>query len=338
LNRSNLVPNVFFRRQLGKYLADDEKARVLLTAHQIPHSVLTTDEYTESIKLASLANTVWRSANDESSGGAYKKLPFGFFKMLCHAGSNCKNLQSLIYRSCEFCRLMGEELQFSIEVKGEEAILIMDQKLPCETSLPTNHDYFIMTLSTVLIRWFSWMIGEPIKLDRVEFSFPMFALLDDFEEIYSCAVKFEHRANHIVFSNGFLNKPVIASIEKLPSLLINAPHCFLSHYRQLQTVAEQVRKILAESSEFTQLKLVDIALQLNFSSATLTRKLKAENISFMEIKDRLRKHKAMSLLRTTDLSVTSISYSLGFSEASSFTRAFKKWTGDSPNEYRIQVG
>jgi len=334
LNHYHLVPNVFFRRQLGKYLFDEEKARSLLLAHNIPLSVLTSDDYTESKKLASLANTVWRSLDDESTNGALKRLPLGFFKMLCRACGDCINLHSIIHRSCDFFRLISDEYKFSLEVKGEEAILVMGHKAQDGSILPKNNDYFIMCLTIVLTRWFSWMIDEAIKLERVEFQFSAFALPEDFEAIFQSTVEFNHRSNCVVFSNDFLNKPVVNSQDKLPALLINAPHCFLSHYRTDNSTAEQVRKILVQSEEFSQLKLLDISQKLNTSTATLTRKLKAENASFMEIKDRIRKHKAMSLLRNLELPIAEISYLLGFSEVSALTRAFKKWTGESPAEYR----
>lgn len=334
LNHNHLVPNIFFRRQLGKYLLDEEKAKSLLLAHGIPLSVLTSDEYTESSKLASLANTVWRSLDDESTNGAIKRLPFGFFKMLCRACGDCSNLHSIIHRSCDFFRLISDEYKFSLEVKGEEAIFILGHDSLADNLLPKNNDYFIMCLAIVLTRWFAWMIDEAIKLDRVEFQFSAFALPEDFEAIYHSAVTFNHRSNCIVFSKDFLTKPVVASQHKLPALLINAPHCFLGHYKQANSTAEQVRKILIQNEALLQFKLADISQQLNTSTATLTRKLKAENTSFMEIKDRTRKHKAMVLLRSLELPIAEISYSLGFSEASAFTRAFKKWTGDSPVEYR----
>lgn len=328
------VPNVFFRRQLGHYLLDREKAKSLLSAHDIPLSVLTTDSYTDSKKLASLANTIWRAMDDESTGGTIKRLPFGFFKMLCRACGDCANLQAVIHRCCDYFRIISDEFTFSLEIKGEEAIFMMNHESQGNRGLPKNNDYFLMCLVIVLTRWFAWMIDEAIELERVEFQFSAFAQIEDFENIYHSVVKFNQKSNCIVFSKDFLTKKVVTPQSKLPSLLINAPHCFLSHYRQVNSISEQVRKILEKHEAFTQLKVIDISQQLNISTATLTRKLKGENTSFMEIKDRTRKHKAMSLLYDFELSITEISYVLGFSEASAFTRAFKKWTGDTPVEYR----
>jgi len=332
LNDSHLVPNVFIRRQLGEFLADEDKARRLLKSHNISASVLTDNGYTESSKLASLANTVWRLSDDESTAGAKRKLRSGSFKMLCHACSDCKTLKAVIYRTCDFFKLLDDDFQFSLDVKGEEAILTLSQH-----SKSMNSDYFIMCLSIVFIRWYSWLINETIKLDRVEFIFPAFTSISDFEAIYHSAVNFDHASNRFIFSSKLLNKTILVNQDKLSVLLINSPHCFLSHYRPQDSTAELVRKSLTNSDNFAQIKLADIAEQLHCSTATLTRKLKAEQTSFMEIKDRSRKSKALSLLRIKTMPLNEIAYKLGFSEASAFTRAFKKWTGDSPAEYRTNI-
>ena len=330
MHNSNLIPNVFIRRQLSVFLADDNKARALLAQHDIPESVLTSDGYTESEKLATLANTIWRLLDDESTGAAIKKLRVGSFKMLCHACSDCKTLRSVIHRTINFFKLISDEYQFNLEVKGEECLFTLQH----HKAEKNNDDYFMLCLSIVLIRWFAWLIDRVIKLERVEFKFDNFAALDDFERIFQSKVEFNQSNNRIVFASHFLNHSVMVPQEKLPAMLISAPYCFLSHYQQQNSIAEQVRKILTSSDEFAQIKLSGVADKLHVSSATLTRKLKAENTSFMDIKDRTRKSKALTLLRTSDESVTAISYQLGFSEASAFNRAFKKWTGENPAEYR----
>jgi AraC-like DNA-binding protein len=330
VSHSHVVPSVFIRRQLGPLLHDQEKATALLNTHSIPLSALTDNDYVESSKLASLASSVWRLLDDESTGGAQKKLKNGFFKMLCHACSDCKTLKSVLYRTCQFFSIFSEEFHFSLDVKGEEAIFVMNHDVLPES----NNEYFIFSLSIVLLRWFAWLIAEKIKMERVEFAFEQFALLDDFENVYSCDVLFKQKDNKFIFSNDYLNKSVSVNKEKLSALLVNSPHCFLSHYRPNNSIAEAVRKYLNGRKDFTNVNVIEIAEQLNFSSATLTRKLKAENTSFMEIKDRIRKQTALSLLRTSEISVAEISYLVDFSEASAFTRAFKKWMGMSPAEYR----
>ena len=70
------------------------------------------------------------------------------------------------------------------------------------------------------------------------------------------------------------------------------------------------------------------------SPATLRRRLSEEGESYQSILDELRRDLAIALLGETSLSVAAIAIELGFAESSAFHRAFKKWTGASPGEYR----
>jgi AraC-like DNA-binding protein len=66
----------------------------------------------------------------------------------------------------------------------------------------------------------------------------------------------------------------------------------------------------------------------------LYRKLQLEGTSYQKIKDNIRRERSIELLVQHDLSVDNISEIIGFSEARSFTRAFRTWTGLSPRQYR----
>ena len=70
------------------------------------------------------------------------------------------------------------------------------------------------------------------------------------------------------------------------------------------------------------------------TTATLRRRLAEEGASYQGIKDQLRRDLAISYLSHSDRSVMDIALELGFSERSAFHRAFRKWTGASPGEFR----
>jgi AraC-like DNA-binding protein len=80
-----------------------------------------------------------------------------------------------------------------------------------------------------------------------------------------------------------------------------------------------------------------VAHDIAMSRQTLYRRLKDEGITFAEIHDDLRQRMAMEYLEGKKVSVNETAYLLGFSEASSFVRAFKRWTGFSPTAYLNQA-
>ncbi len=77
-----------------------------------------------------------------------------------------------------------------------------------------------------------------------------------------------------------------------------------------------------------------VAGMLGMSRQTLYRRLKAEGVTFEEILDAKRRSLAIRYLGLNRLSVKAVAYKLGFSEPAAFSRAFKRWTGVSPSDFR----
>ncbi len=76
-----------------------------------------------------------------------------------------------------------------------------------------------------------------------------------------------------------------------------------------------------------------IARQLNMSARHLQRKLKARQLRFTDMVDQVRRDHALNLLRDGRRSLTEVAHLLGFSDHSNFTRAFKRWFGQTPTQY-----
>lgn len=70
------------------------------------------------------------------------------------------------------------------------------------------------------------------------------------------------------------------------------------------------------------------------SQRTLSRQLSAEGLSFTEVLDAMRTDLAVRHLRDATLSVSQVAWLLGFQEVSAFTSAFRRWTGQTPSQFR----
>jgi len=70
------------------------------------------------------------------------------------------------------------------------------------------------------------------------------------------------------------------------------------------------------------------------SPRTLRRRLESEGTSFQTLRDAVRKESALEHIRETELALSEIAYLLGFGETSAFHRAFRRWTGETPAQYR----
>nr|WP_255541672.1 helix-turn-helix transcriptional regulator [Legionella bononiensis] len=82
----------------------------------------------------------------------------------------------------------------------------------------------------------------------------------------------------------------------------------------------------------------EIASKLCMTSRTLRRHLQKLQVTYQELLDEVREQKAKTFLLNNGISITEVSFLLGFNDTSSFTKAFKRWTGLTPSEYKEQHG
>lgn len=108
--------------------------------------------------------------------------------------------------------------------------------------------------------------------------------------------------------------------------LARIPHC--------DGVAARVINALHLRVGHTELSIEQIASDLNLTKRTLQRRLQSQNTNFAQLRDDVRFHYAIKYLIDDNLSVDLVSRGLDFSDRTSFTNAFKRWTGLSPSTFR----
>jgi AraC-like DNA-binding protein len=98
--------------------------------------------------------------------------------------------------------------------------------------------------------------------------------------------------------------------------------------------ASRARAAIADELPGREPSLASVARRLGTSPRTLQRRLDAEGTSFVAEVDHVRRMRAETFLRAPDVSIAEVSWLLGFAEQSAFTRAFRRWTGAAPTEWR----
>jgi AraC-like DNA-binding protein len=116
--------------------------------------------------------------------------------------------------------------------------------------------------------------------------------------------------------------------------LRTAPESILVKYKNGSSLSARIRRRLRQLLPGEVPDFDRLAGELNMTSATMRRRLHEEGASYQGIKDQLRRDLAIGYLSHSDRSVTDIALELGFSERSAFHRAFRKWTGAAPGEFR----
>lgn len=103
---------------------------------------------------------------------------------------------------------------------------------------------------------------------------------------------------------------------------------------QLEGVSAKVMDVLQQRVGQSALSIDRIAEDLNLSKRTLQRRLQQQQANFAQLRDTMRFHYAIKYLIDDHMSVDAVSKSLDFSDRTSFTNAFKRWTGLSPSVFR----
>jgi AraC-like DNA-binding protein len=103
-----------------------------------------------------------------------------------------------------------------------------------------------------------------------------------------------------------------------------------SQLDELQSLRRSIAQLIVEGDSSVQ----RLAQSLGWSVRTLQRRLAAHNLSYSDLLGEVRKTLALNLLENPSLGIAQIAYCLGYSEASTFNHAFRRWVGQAPREYR----
>jgi AraC-like DNA-binding protein len=152
-------------------------------------------------------------------------------------------------------------------------------------------------------------------------------------EFFRAPVEFSQPENVLYFSKESLEKSLPTANPRLARVNDQVITEYLAKFDQGST-AIRVRAYLVEHLPAGKVTQQRVAKALHMSLRTLQRKLADEATSYKDLLDETRRELAGQYLRQNCLSVSEVTYLLGFSEPSNFARAFKRWTGRTPSEFR----
>lgn len=155
------------------------------------------------------------------------------------------------------------------------------------------------------------------------------------EACFRAPIEYDADENCLCFRNEDLRVPLPNANTELARANDQVVIDYLSRFDRSQ-LSMQVRSRIIESLPAGQPTQGEIAAAMNMSLRNLQRKLHAEGTNFRTLLDETRRELATQYIRETHRSVAEITYLLGFAESSNFTRAFRRWTGMSPNAFRQQ--
>lgn len=282
--------------------------------------------------LAKLLRILVTQLNDEFLGHDDKPSLPGSFETLCQLILPCKTLGEALEMGTHYYGLFDMAVHTQFEKTHMGGSLVVNQNRPC-----LNQQQYLTEYQLVLWhRLCCWLTGKRIPIQLAEFAYPRPSHADEYHLFFYGSHKFDQPRTLLRFTQNFLDLPIIRDRNDLPELMQEAPYVFLVKPNNTASINAQVRRILETHTQADMPDFESVAYQLNTSTQTLRRRLKDEDTSFQTIKDQVRRDIAIYHLSEQKFTINEIALKVGFTEPSTFHRAFKKWTGLTPGDYRNQ--
>ena len=252
--------------------------------------------------------------------------------VFAYAAMSCKTLAEVVVILERYERLIDEVNDSRMVLLGDKAGL---QWLPRVTApVPA-----LMQLSLA-----SWCVfarrytGHAELVADVHFTFPAPDDIAPYQHIFGSAIAFSQPVTQLVFPLHYLQLPVTHHDAETHRILLTQAQsqfeALNAEHRGQQRLRDAITRRLTNGG----VTLEQLAEDLGLAPRTLQYQLEASGTSYRQLLDEVRTELACFYLRDPDMALVDVAFLLGYSEQSPFTKAFKRWTGETPGEYRKRMG
>lgn len=284
-----------------------------------------------------VGHTVWHLLVDRFAGEAVglqmaKTAPLSFFGSLSQIATYAESLRSTIEAAVRYCPILSAGLRMQLHPGPRTTTLTMRHALG-------EHDYLRAPSEAVFGLWarqLRALTDDPGVLVRVEFTHAPSAPLAQYREILQTEVRFGQPDNALVFDNRALDRPRRRSDGHAFGRL--AGHLEAQRERlvgdRTSSALSRIREAIADNARRGEYGAEPLAKRLGMSLRTLERHVRAQGTSVRRLLDEARQAHARRLLGNPRLGIDEVASRVGYSAESAFRRAFKRWSGMSPTQFR----
>lgn len=263
-----------------------------------------------------------------------EKVDFSAFGIVGFVMKSSPDVVTALKRGCYYNNLASGIIKVGFET-DEEVGIFRTAALPLirENYRLTTRNGVEETMSFI-VKAVQKLSGKNILPRAVHFAFPFpKEHIKEYERIFPCALFFGKSKNVLEYGIQDLKTPVVGYNQGLFELLNIQAQQILDSLSHGESFTKKVRRTIVQGFNHQFPSIESVAAEMNMSVRSLQRKLSAEEGTFKDILDDIRKEFALRYLKNKALSISEVGYLLGFSEPSVFSRTFKRWMGHSPKEY-----
>jgi AraC-like DNA-binding protein len=251
------------------------------------------------------------------------------FDVHFYAMASSPTLGAAYERLSRYQRLIHETSRVELEIGGKQATL--RHRLAGGNAAPRQTAEFLLAAWVRAGRTVTGLNWTP---DEVHFAHAAPHDRQEHERIFRSRVRFAMAQNALLLPMSLLQTPCVSADSGLVAVLDRYAVDRLNKAPRTSSAADRVRMLIGDEFRGNTPTAVRIATRLKISVRTLNRLLAAEGTSFRDLLDAVRRELAIELLAGDEASIAEVGFLLGFAELSSFHRAFRRWTGRTPAEFR----
>jgi AraC-like DNA-binding protein len=219
--------------------------------------------------------------------------------------------------------------QISFRIEGKTAILRSHGLDTLGELLPFAAEFWRSSMTAL----FSRVLEAPFPSKRMVFPFPAPAHWRNYERMFNCPIDFDADRMEWHFDAKMLDMPCPNANPITAQICQQVCDVVLTEGPGESELVRRIRAACLNSpNRFP--AAVRIASDLGLSLRTFHRRLAQEGLSYQTIVDSMRRSLATELLENTHMGIDLIAERIGFADATSFRKAFKKWTNRSPSDFR----
>jgi AraC-like DNA-binding protein len=249
--------------------------------------------------------------------------------MLVRASLTSPTLGVALKRWCRHHNLLTHSIHLHINEVGGAATLDLRELV----DLGHQREFCIVSVLRNVLGVACWLSDSHIALRQTTLRYAAPAHRKSYAVLFEGPCTFAKNDNTLQFDAGYLALPLRRDEAALNRMLQRALLLTVRPYRRDRLLLEKVRQAISEFPQATR-RAEDLADRLNLSARTLHRQLKDEGSSLQQLKDTVRRDLAINLLQRSQRPLKQIAEAAGFQSEKSFIRAFKNWTGQTPNALR----
>jgi AraC-like DNA-binding protein len=245
------------------------------------------------------------------------------------AAMTARNVGEALRIAERFAPLRTTAVDLRLVVEGGEAAVV----LVFDTDLAPLREVALLSVCVGLGPMGAAVTGREL-VARAELDFPEPAYFARFRPMLGASTfRFGQATNRVVFDAAYLELPLVMADEAASVLALEACERELASLGAHAEIGARVRRVV-EAAERGVPSVEEVAARLHLSTRTLKRQLAATGTTFTEVVEEVRKQRALLLLARKDLGVEQVADRLGYSDVANFTRAFRRWTGQTPAAWR----